>query len=313
MYFPILRGRQFELLALRECVSRGILSNEVIPVVEPVKVSSTFVKTVDAFIEAGKQIAIIRNPQVGSWLKDFGKKDNDLIKNRVYEQLDSNGVISSFYVNAQLHECIELAEKNKIPVELLLLICNNQEFIKYYEEEIGAEKPLYNIIPDKGDFRRRIRPNRVMCEDHFPKKQRNADYIDIETEFFSSDHLYYEDDGYKGFSDYSIIGEEYSDTGFAPFAVVIHIVYPDDTDNLRIAHFVSDSNDDYSDPARKFAEAAKKLAEWNRKVGLDTVGIKELEADYNNGKYPGLGSVKKYSIMHHLELISRYLDSESFR
>ena len=40
MYFPIFRGRQFELLALRECVSRGILSNLIIPIVEPVKVSS---------------------------------------------------------------------------------------------------------------------------------------------------------------------------------------------------------------------------------------------------------------------------------
>ena len=37
MYFPIFRGRQFELLALRECVSRGILSNLIIPIVEPVK------------------------------------------------------------------------------------------------------------------------------------------------------------------------------------------------------------------------------------------------------------------------------------
>lgn len=66
MYFPIFRGRQFELLALRECVSRGILSNLIIPIVEPVKVSSTYTKTVDSFIEANKAIAIIRNPQVGS-------------------------------------------------------------------------------------------------------------------------------------------------------------------------------------------------------------------------------------------------------
>ena len=41
MYFPILRGRQFELLALRECVNKSLLSNKIIPIVEPVKVSST--------------------------------------------------------------------------------------------------------------------------------------------------------------------------------------------------------------------------------------------------------------------------------
>lgn len=71
MYFPILRGRQFELLALRECVNQGLLSNKIIPIVEPVKVSSTYTKTVDSFIKAGKSIAIIRNPQVGSWVKDL--------------------------------------------------------------------------------------------------------------------------------------------------------------------------------------------------------------------------------------------------
>ena len=64
MYFPILRGRQFELLALRECVSKNILSNQIIPIVEPVKVSSTYTKTVDSFIKAEKLIAIIRN-QIG--------------------------------------------------------------------------------------------------------------------------------------------------------------------------------------------------------------------------------------------------------
>ena len=80
MYFPILRGRQFELLALRECVNQGLLSNKIIPIVEPVKVSSTYTKTVDSFIRAGKSIAIIRNPQVGSWVKDLKKGSNAKIR-----------------------------------------------------------------------------------------------------------------------------------------------------------------------------------------------------------------------------------------
>ena len=49
MYFPILRGRQFELLALRELLNKGVLSNQVIPIIEPVKVSTTFVKTIETF------------------------------------------------------------------------------------------------------------------------------------------------------------------------------------------------------------------------------------------------------------------------
>ncbi|MBD9007363.1 MAG: hypothetical protein EGQ98_03175 [Clostridium sp.] len=308
MYFPIFRGRQFELLALRECVSRGILSNLIIPIVEPVKVSSTYTKTVDSFIEANKAIAIIRNPQVGSWTKDLKKESNAKIREQAIGQLKDVNVIPSFYVTPMLSACIKNAAQNGTDIESLLLLCNNPEYIGDYEEVIGDNTPLYNIIPDKGDFRRRIRLNRVMCEDHFPKQTRNIDYLNIDTEFFSSDHLYYMDDGYKGFSDYSVVGEEYSETGFAPYAVAIHIVYFDERNILRIAHFVSDSNDDISDPARKFAEAVEKLVKWNKTMKLDTIGIREFEAAYKNKTYPGLGVVKKYSIMHHLELMSKYLD-----
>lgn len=308
MYFPILRGRQFELLALRECVNKSFLSNKIIPIVEPVKVSSTYTKTVDSFIKAGKPIAVIRNPQVGSWVKDLKKESNAKIREQASEQLKDANVISSFYVTSKLDVNIKHAAKNGIPIDSLLLLCNDPEYLGNYEEVIGDSIPLYNVIPDKGDFRRRIRPNRVMCEDHFPKQTRNIDYLDIETEFFSSDHLYYADDGYKGFADYSVVGGEYSETGFAPYAVAIHIVYFDEKNILRIAHFVSDSNDDISDPARKFAEAVEKLVEWNKTMKLDTVGMREFEEAYRNKTYPGLGVVKKYSIMHHLELMSKYLD-----
>ena len=60
--------------------------------------------------------------------------------------------------------------------------------------------------------------------------------------------------------------------------------------------------------ARKFAEAVEKLVKWNKTMKLDTIGIREFEAAYKNKTYPGLGVVKKYSIMHHLELMSKYLD-----
>lgn len=310
MYFPILRGRQFELLALRECLSNEVLSDQIIPIVEPVKVSSTYTKTIDAFVAAKHPIAIIRNPQVGSWSKDLKKESNSTIRTRTTEQLKEDNVISSLYVTPRLKGHIDRVTANGYALEEMMLICNNPEYVDYYEQVIGDQKPLYNVIPDKGDFRRRIRPNRVMCEDHFPKQNRNIDYCDIDTELFSKDHLYYAEDGFKGFSDYSIVGAEYSETGFAPYAVAIHIVYFDDKKALRIAHFVSDSNDDISDPARKFAEAVEKLVKWNQTMKLDTIGIRAFEAAYKNQTYPGLGVVKKYSIMHHLELMSRYLDEE---
>lgn len=308
MYFPILRGRQFELLAIRECVDKNIISNKIIPIIEPVKLSSTYIKTVNTFIEAGKSIAIVRNPQVGSWGKDAKKESNAKICEQAYEQFKNAHVISSFHVTFELDECVRLAKQDGIAIDRLLLLCTNPEYINNYEKTIGNFIPLYNVIPDKGDFRRRIRSNRVICEDHFPKQTRNVDYLKTEHAFFSSDHLYYQEDGYKGFSDYSVVGEEYNETGFAPYAVAIHIVYLNTDNVLEIAHFVSDSNNDISDPARKFEEAVCKLCQWNKTMKLDTIGIREFEQAFRDKTYPGLGMVKKYSIMHHLELMSRYLD-----
>jgi len=84
------------------------------------------------------------------------------------------------------------------------------------------------------------------------------------------------------------------------------MVYFDHEYKLRIYHFVSDSNDDYDDPAGKFEEALEKLMESSL-IDKNTFAYNELKRFYDNKAYSGLGVVKKLSIMHHIELIFRYL------
>lgn len=48
MYYPILRGRQNELLAIRELLIDGKLDN-VIPIIEPVKASSTLLSVLKEY------------------------------------------------------------------------------------------------------------------------------------------------------------------------------------------------------------------------------------------------------------------------
>lgn len=148
-----------------------------------------------------------------------------------------------------------------------------------------------------------------MLRDNFCKQARNADYPD--DEFFTDDHLFCEEEGYAGFGDYSIVGKEYVESGFAPYAVAIHIVYFADGGSLRVRHFVSDSNADTSDVAGKFGEAVSKLASWyggGRHGGQRTEGLSALLNHAADGYYSGLPTVKKLSIMHHLELVGKYLD-----
>lgn len=51
MYFPYLRGRQFELIALRELLENDRMSEKIIPIIEPINPSSTLLKTLKCFIE----------------------------------------------------------------------------------------------------------------------------------------------------------------------------------------------------------------------------------------------------------------------
>lgn len=311
MYYPILRGRQNELLAIKELLNASCLSEKIVPIIEPVKLSPTLVNTMKTFTEHRHDLALIQNPKVGSFFIDAGNSKNVKYLESYQEGKEKDNILTGIIVDNDIINMTDELHKKGINDDKIISICSNPDFIKYYENAFGTSSSVKTIVPYASAFRR-IRNNRILLEDKFNKKPRNQDYVDNQDEFFSNDHIYYENDGYIGFSDYSIIGEEYSESGFAPYAVAIHIVYPDkNNDNeMRIHHFVSKDNDDYSDTANKFYQALEQLVDWNKNQKLDTIAIKTFERIYAEQSYPGLGVVKKLSIMHHLELMGDYLDSK---
>ncbi|MDH6669748.1 hypothetical protein M2277_000392 [Paenibacillus sp. LBL] len=308
MYFPYLRAKQFELIALRELVEYGLIGTKIFPIIEPVKFSSTLIKTIEQFSIEKKFIGVVRNPQVGNFINEIGNVNNDKSAEKLIELLRVQTVLSSHITNENsVFDLMKLIEQG-INKNDIILIHNNRDYLSQYADTFHDTAARYNLIPDESVYRRTVRHNRILFNDKFAKKTRNTDYTEDEDEFFSDDHLYYEEDGYKGFSDYSIIGSDYNETGFAPYAVAIHIVYFDTKKNLRIRHFVSDSNKDTKDPAGKFGEALLKLVEWNKAQNLNTYGIMQLISHFKKGTYPGLGTVKKLSLMHHFELMSNFLE-----
>ena len=308
MYFPILRGRQFELIALRELVEKEIIGKNVLPIIEPVKPTATLNTTLAAFRKAKANIAVIRNPRVGEFVSKLRSGDNEKIIEKFYAELEQGAFISAYYIDDK--DAVDSAhlKKKGLQPEQCIAICSDKDSLNKYRRMFGEITPRYTLIPDERSMRRLIKGNRVILDDKFDKKERNTDYAIEVDKPFSEDHLYYEEENYAGFADYSIVGAEYSESGFAPYAVVIHIVYLDSENALRIHHFVSDSNDDISDPAGKFEEALRKFHEWNKTHKLDTAGAMAFEKLYEEQQYPGLGTVKKLSIMHHIELMSKYLD-----
>ena len=311
MYFPYLRGRQYELIALRELLENNKLSNNVIPIIEPVRLSPTLVSTLEGFKDRGKKCSIVMNPDVGSFLEEYRDSSKSNLATRLDRLIDDN---ENFYYVSLMSKDYSLEDNFKSITDIgkQITVCKKPDDLQGYNENYRGQETAYNLISESGRLKREVQGNKVKISDNFVRLPRNTDYSDRDDEFFSDDHKYFVTDGYTGFSDYSIVGAEYNESGFAPYAVAIHIVYFNQEEDLRIFHFVSDSNLDYTDPAGKFGEALSKLMyKVNEGKIPETFAISEFKKLHSTGSYPGLGTVKKLSIMHHIELVGKYLDQNN--
>lgn len=309
MYFPYLRGRQFELIALRELIENNLIGEKIIPIIEPIKPTSTLAKTLSMYTKKEHLHALVVNPAVGEFVSKIKEKnrESDETVQEIYCELKSEFLIRAYIMKRGTYFSL----KKRSDLEELMIINPKRDCMDGYLKVYDTIEPSYTLIPDDRTFSRKVPKSKIMFEDRFTKAAKNADYSKNTDEFFSEDHLYYADEGFKGFSDYTIVGSEFKETGFAPSAVAIHIVYFDKNKVLRVRHFVSDSNNDINDPAGKFGEAVEKLVKWVGKSDVPrTMGLKAFLDCYEEGKYPGLGTVKKYSIMHHLELMNMFLEGE---
>lgn len=312
MYYPLFRGRQFDLLALRELKNKKRLSPLIIPIIEPIKLSSTLVSTIDAFEMDSSKLIVISNPKVGSLQ---GELSIPSVKEQYKKLMSSPSVLMGHYFNKDSQkELSEITMDFGRNLTDLAILHSERSLVPNYNRIFSDLKPSINIIPSDNAFRRQLsKQNLVLIEDKFNKLSRNADYLENELEFFSEEHLFFMEEGYSGFSDYSVVGKDYNEGGFAPYAVAIHIVFPNADRSLEIYHFVSDSNEDISNPAGKFYEALEKLYKWHSEFKderINTLAMSIFIDHYKNGTYPGLPTIKKLSIMHHLELVGILLEEE---
>ncbi len=319
MYFPYLRGRQNELLCIRELLESGKLSEKIVPVIEPVRFNSTFFSAVSSFVAAGRNIILVYNPKVGRFNKEFEDMKKKIVverdekkKKKLQSTLDSylsvfksEHIIPAYITDKKIVDKILAGE---IDVRKAVLInCKKENYI-YYEKYGTMLNARITFMPKDEDFKDEVYGDAVILEDGYNKAKRNIDYIDLPDEIFSRNHIIYSKRGYIGFSDYSIVGEEYDEAGFAPLAIAIHIMYYGENKELKVHHFVSESNENISDPARKFEEAMENLLAWELYDEIPkTEGFLRLVDCYNRAKFPGLGVIKRYSLMHHMQMMSEYL------
>ena len=161
----------------------------------------------------------------------------------------------------------------------------------------------------------RLLHNVVLCGDFFRSQLRNADYP--EESSFSALHTYY--NGYQnsvvGFSDYTITGQDFSESGGPAYVVTIHISYidPKRFNEMFIRHYLSYEDGTPAQPGAKFLSALQLLIKdiESRSVPfVDTTALSELVALSTKQHFPGLGQVKKICIKHHIETLVDYLNNQ---
>ena len=149
----------------------------------------------------------------------------------------------------------------------------------------------------------------VLLRDGFSRCTRNADYP-IQSNF--DDLLYtYRSREFDGFSDFSIVGDAYSPRGGAAIHVAIHLTELYKT-TIVANHFVSKTPPQRGNDQAKYFSALDLLMSYTGSppsADLDTEGVREYHQSNSLRHYPGLGKLKQWSMMHHMEIIDRKLDA----
>ena len=316
MYYPFIRGKQFELLMLREMAPQ-IARWGFVPIIEPVKGNFPALKrSLEALAGNRCKFILIANPSVGEL-----KNDSSLLRSEIFDG--------------------QLRDYNNYSVGLNLTASDTlktaRDFFVQYPKPIAVihygfsdGKGLSSLILEKTPmitnhifveqhsttlYRKHFKVagvNRVLVQDGFVSRN-NREYPPFEP--FSELYLTYREMGCDAFGDFLIVGSDFKEGGGPAYAIAIHLTYadPDSDDAIAIKHYVSDQVDTPKDPAGKFLEALQKLSEdvlAPSSLIFQSDAVREYLTLYENQHFPGLGYTKKLSMQHHFELMAHLLNVE---
>lgn len=309
MYYPYFRGKQFELIAIRE-TAELLKSSGFVPIIEPVReVLSGLDRALKTICEAKGKAIVIVNPDHGDHAED-GAGISSLLKNGF---LDKEGITAGILLKEgmNLGSALNYYDKHKDhkPVFVHAGFTEAKALAEKLDGDLGQTQHVFFEKHCGKLYRKHFKGSmRILLRDGF-QRRRNADHPAIEE--FSDLHVTYEEEDMDGFGDFLIVGDDYSEGGGPAYAIAIHLTFIDsDKDNVMyIYHFVSTTKDTPTDPAGKFGQALGKLIakldSGNSKL-IDTEAIQEFRDLHAKGHFPGLGHVKKLSMKHHIETIADF-------
>jgi hypothetical protein len=311
MYYPYFRGKQFELITIRE-MAPLMAASGFVPIIEPVREAlKGLERALTEICKVDGNAIVIVNPFHGDHAEDGGSITALLEKGFLGE----GGIIAGVLLrnNMSIHDALSCYERHKAHCPTFIHAGFTEA--KRLAEELGErladtshvffEKHCHKL------YRKHFKgaAKRVLLRDGF-ERRRNADHPDVE--LFSDLHVTFEEEDMDGFGDFLIVGDDYTEGGGPAYAVAIHLTFvdPGKDEVMYIYHFVSTTKDTPTDPAGKFAQALDKLIQ--KLAGgtshlFESSAIKEFRELHKKGHFPGLGYVKKLSMNHHIETLADFL------
>ncbi len=305
MYYPILRGKQNEFLALRDIIDKLSQSQKITPVIEPVKADIKALLSCLSELDAKKVSSIIIiNPTHGDLAGDDNATES-LIENisKAFKHVKFGIIIRSTSTLAKINYYLSIIDGKDF------LLFHHSPYQKKDDliaiEGLNSFKGnLVNLSSVPKDYHQSLSQshNLIAIDDPFNKQQRNEDYRINQNEFFSDLHSTYQSLGYNGFGDYLIIGEEYREGGRLPLTVALHITYPENPKEIWVRHFLSQHYPLDPKPSAMVLESINELKEFiedNSYILEFSTSCRELMSKGATS----LGTLKRHSISHHIELI----------
>lgn len=309
MYYPYLRGKQYELLALREFSSEHRNCQHIIPIIEPVKNTFNGMRTaIQAMMDNGMKFAVILNPNDGELARE---QRNVMDEIPILRQRPECWIPAYLYNN----QSIDIIRNSELG-NLMVIFRDNVDFSNQAIENLLDSERIAYVVNSQTENRvarrlmNRLNKQVIRLDEKFIPKARNIEYVGSEDEPFTDEYRYYEEDGFVGFSDYLLLPKALADGGSLPMAVVIHLTYeraiPESI--VMVMHCCSTTNYDNKNVQLKFFEAAQNaLARIEGKFSGSAIEELRRCVDLASPRYPGLGVVKKISMKHHLELMNHIL------
>lgn len=310
MYHPYFRGKQFELLTIRETANL-LASSGFVPIIEPVKDAlSGLSRALTAVVDANGQAIVIINPFHGDHAEN-GDGISTLLND---EFPDQQGITAGILLKADMSVDVAVRCYKEHMQHRPTFVHAGFTEARALAEALGDTlSNTRHVFFDKScskPYRKHFKGStRILLRDGFQRLIRNADYQEVDP--FSDLHVTYEEEGMDGFGDFLIVGDDYKEGGGPAYAVAIHLTFidPERDEVMYIYHFVSTTRDTPTDPAGKFGQALDKLinkintGESKLFMGEALTELCEL---HTKKHFPGLGTVKKLSMKHHIETLANF-------